>query len=62
MNEQMLIAELRNALQATTVIDKVNSDGVTTRITVLLVDDPAQRKLLTDRYTQLLAAVQPTKP
>lgn len=61
MNEQQLLAELRNALQATNVVDHQNADGTTSRITVLLITDETQRKAIADKYAALLLAMSPTK-
>ena len=59
MNEQQLLAELRNALQATNVIDHQNTDGTTSRITVLSISDETQRKAIADKYAALLLSVTP---
>ncbi len=61
MNEQTLLAELRNALQATNVIDHQTTDGTTSRITVLLISDDIQLKAIADKYATLLLSLNPIK-
>lgn len=59
MNEQQLIAELRNSLQATTFADVLDSDGKYVKITKLLISDETQRAELTAKYVALLKSVSP---
>lgn len=59
MNQDQLISELRNSLQATTFYDKQNEDGSVTRITTLLISDEQQRADLTKRYVDLLKTIEP---
>ena len=61
METQTLITELRNALQATVFIDKINTDGSTSKITVLLVDDVEQRKVLIAKYVTALNSIAITQ-
>lgn len=61
MNEQQLLAELRNALQATNVVDHQNTDGSISKITVLLIQDETQRKAIADKYATLLLTMNPSK-
>lgn len=53
MNEQALLSELRNSLQATIFFDEIIGD-TPIRVTKMLITDETQRKLLTDKYVNLL--------
>lgn len=58
MNAQMLISEIRNALQATISMDEmVNS--VPVRVTKPVITDQTQREELTAKYVNLLKSVEP---
>ena len=56
MNEQQLISELRNALQATVFTEQI-IDGQLTRMSKLVIADESQRILLTNRLVELLNTV-----
>lgn len=56
MNEQQLISELRNALQATVFTEQI-IDGQMTRMSKLVIADESQRILLTNRLVELLNTV-----
>lgn len=61
MNEQQLLAELRNSLMATTFYDELDAEGKYVKTTKLLVSDATQRAELTAKYVNLLKAVTPTQ-
>ena len=56
MNEQQLISELRNALQATVFTEQI-IDGQMTRMSKLVIADESERILLTNRLVELLNTV-----
>lgn len=56
MNEQQLISELRNALQATVFTEQI-IDGQMTRMSKLVIADESQRILLANRLVELLNTV-----
>ena len=56
MNEQQLISELRNALQATVFTEQI-IDGQMIRMSKLVIADESQRILLTNRLVELLNTV-----
>lgn len=58
MNEQALLSELRNCLQATIFFDEIIGD-TPIRVTKMLIPDETQRKALTDKLVTLLATVEP---
>ena len=62
MNEQALLSELRNSLQATIFTDEPNEQGVTVRITKLLITEETQRAELTAKYVELLKAATISNP
>ena len=57
MNEQTLLSELRNSLQATIFFDEIIGD-TPIRVTKMLITDETQRKTLTDKLVTLLATVE----
>ena len=58
MNEQALIAELRNSLQATIPMDEI-VNGAPIRVTKPVITDQTQREELTARYVNLLKTIEP---